>query len=97
MCRLLGNGATIRDSVNSVTGAITRFCLLAILVTSLSGSQQVALYSLDSDNIWNRIHRVLHVRESADGRECGGDEIDPLLWPETQHLLMGKSHAGALP
>jgi hypothetical protein len=38
----------------------------------------------------------LHVRESPDGREYGSDDVDPLLWRDTQYLLSGKPHREAL-
>jgi hypothetical protein len=54
------------------------------------------LYHADPQHLWNRLHRHLHVRTAGDGREFGLDEVDPLLWSETKHLLSGDSHARAL-
>ena len=55
-----------------------------------------ALYDPDPNHIWNRVHRVLHVRVASDGQEYGADDLDPLLWIETKHLLTGESHRQAL-
>lgn len=54
------------------------------------------LYHTDPEHLWNRLHRHLHVRTTPDGQEFGVDEVDPLLWRETRHLLTGPSHARAL-
>src|ERR1700733_9468579 len=50
----------------------------------------------DPDQIWNRLFRLFYVRHARDGREYGGDELDPYLWPETKYLLSGPSHEEAL-
>jgi hypothetical protein len=52
-------------------------------------------YADDPAHLWNRLHRELFVRTAAGG-EYGFDEVDPLLWRETQHLLTAPSHARAL-
>lgn len=57
---------------------------------------RAALYGADSNHIWDRVHRALHVRRAAGGEEYGADEIDPLLWRETTFLLSGPSHARAI-
>ena len=56
----------------------------------------VVLYDADPNQIWNRVHDVLHVRTSSDGWRYGADDVDPLLWRSTKHLLTGQSHADAL-
>lgn len=61
-----------------------------------AAAQRLALYNSDPSHVWNRVHRVLHVRVSEDGREYGSDELDPPLWPETKYLISGKSHQQAV-
>ena len=56
----------------------------------------VTIYDSKSDHPWNRLHRALFVRTGLKGEELGHDEIDPLLWPETKHLLIGRSHEDVL-
>jgi hypothetical protein len=56
----------------------------------------VTLYDPDPQHLWNRLHRAVWVRTGPDGKEYGQDRLDPLLWPETRHLLEGKSHAQAI-
>ena len=54
---------------------------------------KTAIYHLDHDHLWNRMHEALFVRLDEDGREHGYDSVDPLLWPGTsEFLLQGKSH-----
>ena len=36
------------------------------------------------------------VREDRHGTQFGADSLDPLLWPESEHLLAGPSHERAL-
>jgi hypothetical protein len=61
-------------------------CCVALLA-SCALAQQPGPYNPDPNHIWNRVHRVLHVRVAGDGREYGLDELDPLLWLETDYLL----------
>jgi hypothetical protein len=49
-------------------------------------------YSADPNHIWNRVHRRLLVRRDAQGKVWGCDEVDPLLWRETQHVLAGPAY-----
>jgi hypothetical protein len=55
-----------------------------------------AIYVPDPDHIWNRLFRLFYVRHARDGRQYGGDELDPYLWLGTKYLLSGSSHDEAL-
>jgi hypothetical protein len=55
-----------------------------------------AIYASDPDHIWNRLFRVFYVRHARDGRQYGGDELDPYLWLQTKYLLSGSSNDEAL-
>src|SRR5215475_2794334 len=55
-----------------------------------------AIYDSNPDHLWNRLHRALYVRTTRNGEEYGRDELDPLLWGETKHLLVGPSHQQAI-
>jgi hypothetical protein len=70
-------------------------CWVALLASGIV-AQQPGPYNPDPNHIWNRVHRALHVRVAGDGREYGWDELDPLLWQETEYLLTGESHRRAL-
>lgn len=50
-----------------------------------------SVYDPDPDHPWNRLFRQLY-RRTAGGEEYGADELDPLLWLDTTHLLAGESH-----
>ena len=54
------------------------------------------LYDQNPNHLWNRLHRVLFVRKGPDGVEYGFDQLDPLLWPRTKHLLGESSHTNAV-
>ena len=82
--------------------AATSVSILGVLVAIAVAGQPnqpprvTGLYDPDPQHLWNRLHRHLQVRTAADGREFGLDEVDPLLWFETRHLLSGPSHTQAI-
>jgi hypothetical protein len=55
-----------------------------------------SVYDADPDHPWNRVFRQLYRRTISDGEEYGADELDPLLWFDTTHLLNGESHQQAI-
>ncbi len=55
-----------------------------------------ALYDPDPQHLWNRLHHALFVRRDGRGETVGFDELDPLFWHDTTHLLEGPSHDLAL-
>ncbi len=55
-----------------------------------------SVYDADPDHLWNRLFRQLYGRRDADGEEYGADELDPLLWQDTTHLLEENSHRPAV-
>jgi hypothetical protein len=57
-----------------------------------SEAEQVTIYDADPAHLWNRLHSALFVRTASDKRSYGQDELDPLLWPESKHLLAGERH-----
>src|SRR5262245_9539466 len=61
-----------------------------------SASTPHAIYDSNPDHLWNRLHRAFYVRTARNGEEYGHDELDPLLWAETKHLLVGPSHQQAI-
>lgn len=54
------------------------------------------LYDPDPQHLWNRLHAALWDRVGPDGIVYGHDRLDPLLWAETEHLLVGPSRDAAL-
>jgi hypothetical protein len=54
------------------------------------------LYHPDPTHLWNRLHEALFVRVGPDGRAFGQDRLEPLLWPNSKHLLEQRSHNRAL-
>ncbi len=54
------------------------------------------VYDPNPEHIWNRLYRSLYSRVDRDGREYGNDELDPLLWSSSNHLLSGTSHDQAI-
>ncbi len=57
---------------------------------------QTGLFSLDPQDISNRLYRQIHVRTAKNGKEYGLDELDPLLWSQTKYLRSGPSHTQVL-
>jgi hypothetical protein len=54
------------------------------------------IYHTDPKHLWNRLHDALFVRVGPDSRVYGQDRFEPLLWPESKHLLAGDSHDRAI-
>ena len=52
----------------------------------------VRIYDANPQHLWNRLHAALFVRVGPDGREYGGDRVDPLLWIGSKYLLKGPAH-----
>ena len=81
-------------TIATLLGAVS---LIAAVAGGQNGpSTATGPYHLDPQHLWNRLHCHLQVRTTADRREFGLDEIDPLLWRETRHLLSGPSHPQAI-
>lgn len=55
-----------------------------------------SIYDPDPGHPWNRVFRELYRRVSAGGTEYGANELDPLLWLDTTHLLRGDSYRQAI-
>jgi len=54
------------------------------------------IFDSNSSHLWNRLYAALVIREDRHGAEFGADSLDPLLWPESEHLLAGPSHEHAM-
>ncbi len=55
-----------------------------------------AVYDENLSHIWNRLYAALWVREDSQGKRYGEDSLDPMLWPQSKHLLSQPSHDAAL-
>jgi hypothetical protein len=55
-----------------------------------------SVYDPDPDHPWNQVYRQLYRRTTKEGQEYGADELDPLLWFDTNYLLAGTSHLQTL-
>jgi hypothetical protein len=54
------------------------------------------VYHPDPEHLWNRLFRQFFSRTTNEGQELGWNSLDPLLWPETTHLLAGASYRQTL-
>jgi hypothetical protein len=59
-------------------------------------SFSVAAYDENPSHIWNHLYAALWVREDSQGKRYGEDSLDPLQWPQSDHLLSQPSHDSAL-
>jgi hypothetical protein len=65
--------------------------------SSRAQGEKTGVYDLNPTHIWNRVYRQFYVRAGQDGVEYGGeDQLDPLLWVETKHLLEGISYSDTI-
>jgi hypothetical protein len=67
-----------------------------IQATSSARGSGWSIYHPDPAHVWNRVFRQLYQRTALNGEEYGADELDPLLWFDTTHLLKGSSHRHAI-
>jgi hypothetical protein len=54
------------------------------------------VYDPNTEHLWNRLFHALYGRTAGNGQEYGREELDPLLWQETNALITGPSHQRAL-
>jgi hypothetical protein len=55
-----------------------------------------AVYANRPNHIWDRVFDQFYVRAGWGGKQYGGDNLDPPLWPETKYLLAGSARQQAL-
>src|ERR1051326_2164880 len=81
-----------------LTIVLAWFCLWAAGAENigLGSEDRKGLYDPDPKHLWNRLHQTLLVRAGPDGGEYGFDELDPLLWDHTKHLLVDPSYKNTL-
>jgi hypothetical protein len=54
------------------------------------------IFDSNPSHLWNRLYAALLIREDHHGTQFGADSLDPLLWPESEHLLAAPSHEHAM-
>ena len=54
------------------------------------------VYHSAPDHPWNRVFQQLYRRTAVNGDEYGLEELDPLLWFDTTHLLRDPSHGQSI-
>lgn len=97
-------GGVIRQWAYVATGVfVAGMCLCYACGVSPNNAQtpkiQAAhpgLFHPNPQHVSNRLYRELHTRFTKSGNEYGYEDLDPLLWPETEYLLHGPSHAEAV-
>jgi len=78
------------------------FVATAVQETAAPSSNPLALepadnlYHSNPKHIWNQLYDALFVRKASNGVKYGVDTLDPLLWDDTEYLLVGSSHQRAL-
>jgi hypothetical protein len=65
-------------------------------IESQAPGTNVALYDSDPNHLWNRLHAALYTRKYLDGRQAGQDEVDPLIWHASRHILAGPPYRQAI-
>lgn len=75
-----------------------RFVILMTVVSGFASGGATAedatstIYDPDPQHLWNRLHTALMVRVGPNGIAYGHDRLEPMLWPQTKHLLEPASH-----
>jgi hypothetical protein len=85
------------------TAIVVRLILAGHLCADSTGSiespapaNNVAVYDPDPKHLWNRLHAAVYARTYPDGRQAGQDEVDPLIWRASRHILAGTSYRQAI-
>jgi len=83
------------------TATLVLLTLIPISLPAICKSQQsseisVVVYDGNHAHIWNHLYAALRVRKDSQGHVYGEDSLDPMLWPQSQHLLSQPSHGIAL-
>ena len=55
-----------------------------------------SVHDADPQHLWNRLHGALFIRVGPNGRAYGQDRLEPLLWPQSKHLLEPRSNSRAV-
>ena len=76
--------------------AVCSFALLGRAEPPKEAASERSVYHADPQHLWNRLHQALFVRVGPDGRLYGQDRLEPLLWPQSKHLLEERSHKRAV-
>jgi len=77
------------------------FAAITTCVAALPGlaadepARSRGIYHADPAHLWNRLYEALLVRQGPDGNTYGRDRLEPLLWPESKHLLHGPAYEAA--
>ena len=83
-------------AIHTTSTALLVIAVLPVSVHAAEPPRAGSIYDPDATHLWNRLHTALFVRTTLDGKSVGHDEVDPLLWPATAHLLRGASHDNAV-
>src|SRR6266478_1872095 len=89
----------LRLFITCIVGGAAVVCFFAPLRSAQpqdTTSSRTTLYHADPGHLWNRLHAAMFVRVGPDGRAYGQDRLEPLLWPQSKHLLEERSHKRAV-
>lgn len=86
----------MRLLVTAVRGVALSLAFYDLAASPSHSETSAAIYDPDPQHLWNRLYAALLIREDSHGSRFGQDSLDPLLWPETEHLLAAPSHERAL-
>jgi hypothetical protein len=78
--------------MKATLAASVALCLSVPLLLAAQQPPVVRIYDANPQHPWNRLHAALFVRVGRDGRDYGGDRVDPLLWVGSRYLLKGPAH-----
>jgi hypothetical protein len=83
---------------NSIRRWVVVLAVLTLGVNIFAGAPvaESTIYNPNPNHLWNRLNETLFMRTGQDGAHYGWDEMDPLYWAGTKHLLEGESHQQAL-
>jgi hypothetical protein len=83
-----------------IVGALAVGIVLGSIFWAAAGralpQSAVAIYDINPDHLWNRLHATFFVRDDFADAQRLPDALDPPLWYHTSYLLSNPSHQRAL-
>jgi hypothetical protein len=88
-----------RGRLTGVAAVLLAVTLGAEVCKGLDGvaaGSESTIYDANPKHLWNRLNETLFMRTGPDGVKYGFEELDPLIWANSQYLLEGDRHQQAL-
>ena len=77
---------------DSPTAGLSKAMAPILINPEVTDCENFLPYATAPSHAWNRVHRQLLERRDKNGKVWGCDEVDPLLWQQSTHLLTSPAY-----